>query len=441
MQAHPVLIAVTGAWEAPLVASVESARGSVSVIRRCADLADLLSVAAGGRARAALVSADLRGLDRDAVARLRHGGVAVVGVATPGLSEHVEHLLALGVADVLPADADPGEVERVVTAAVSAGSAPSVASPADPALTVDTARWSPAEAARSGAGPASADGTGRGRVVAVWGPVGSPGRTTVAVTLAAELAALGESALLVDADTYGASIGQALGVLDEAPGLAAVCRAASTGSLDREMLARLAPTVSPGLRVLTGITRADRWPELSVSALEVVWEMSRSVADWTVVDTGFCLERDEELSYDTRAPRRNGATLSALESAEVVVAVGSADPVGLQRLVRGLGELSDVLGTVTPRVVVTRSRAGAVGTSPDRRVRDALQRYAGVPAVTVVPDDRAALDSAMLAGRSLTEQQPYSLARQVLTELALDLSGRTSGRRRRARRAAGGAAQ
>ncbi len=90
---------------------------------------------------------------------------------------------------------------------------------------------------------------------------------------------------------------------------------------------------------------------------------------------------------------------------------------------------------------MTRSRAGAVGTSPDRRVRDALQRYAGVPAVTVVPDDRAALDSAMLAGRSLTEQQPYSLARQVLTELALDLSGRTSGRRRRARRAAGGAAQ
>ncbi len=245
----------------------------------------------------------------------------------------------------------------------------------------------------------------------------------------------------MDADTYGASIGQALGVLDEAPGLAAACRAASTGSLDRAMLARLAPSVSPGLRVLTGITRADRWPELSVSALELVWEVSRSVAPWTVVDTGFCLERDEELSYDTRAPRRNGATLSALESADVVVAVGSADPVGLQRLVRGLGDLAEVLGPLAPRVVVTRSRATAVGTSPDRRVREALQRYAGVSDVTVVPDDRAALDAAMLAGRSLTEAQPYSPARAALAELALDLAGRAGDRPRRRRRSARTAAQ
>ena len=67
------------------------------------------------------------------------------------------------------------------------------------------------------------------------------------------------------------------------------------------------------------------------------------MAAWTVVDTGFALERDEELSYDTMAPRRNGATLSALEAADVVLAVGAADPVGMQRLVRGLGELAEVL--------------------------------------------------------------------------------------------------
>ena len=46
-------------------------------------------------------------------------------------------------------------------------------------------------------------------VVAVWGPTGAPGRTTIAVTLATELAALGIT-VLVDADTYGGSVAQAV---------------------------------------------------------------------------------------------------------------------------------------------------------------------------------------------------------------------------------------
>jgi hypothetical protein len=50
------------------------------------------------------------------------------------------------------------------------------------------------------------------------------------------------------------------------------------------------------------------------------------------VDCGFCIEVDEELSYDTAAPRRNGATVTALEQADLVVVVGSADPLGLARL-------------------------------------------------------------------------------------------------------------
>ena len=68
-----------------------------------------------------------------------------------------------------------------------------------------------------------------GMVIAVWGPTGAPGRTTVAVTLAVEAALLGVETLLVDADTYGGSVAQALGLLDEAPGLAAAARAANSG--------------------------------------------------------------------------------------------------------------------------------------------------------------------------------------------------------------------
>ncbi len=55
----------------------------------------------------------------------------------------------------------------------------------------------------------------------------------MAVTLAVEAARLGVETLLVDADTYGASVAQVLGLLDEAPGLAAAARAANSGRLDR----------------------------------------------------------------------------------------------------------------------------------------------------------------------------------------------------------------
>ncbi|WP_460436785.1 AAA family ATPase, partial [Angustibacter speluncae] len=276
----------------------------------------------------------------------------------------------------------------------------------------------------------------RGALAAVWGPAGSPGRTTVATTLAAELAALGRTTLLADADTYAAGIAQTLGVLDEAPGLAAACRSASAGTLDATMLARLSPTVAPHLRVLTGITRADRWPELSSSSLEQVWSVAREVAAFTVVDTGFSLERDEEIVYDTLAPRRNAATLSALEAADVVLAVGAGDPVGLQRLVRGLGELAEAVPHAAPRVVVTRVRASATGSDPHRRVAEALQRYAGVTQVVTVPDDRDALDGALLAGRSLTEHAPSSPARLVVADLAALLAGNrpAAGRSGRGRR-------
>ncbi len=269
------------------------------------------------------------------------------------------------------------------------------------------------------AGPAGGVPATPGRVVAVWGPVGAPGRTTVAVTLAAELAQLGQSTMLADADTYGASIAQVLGLLDESAGLGSAVRAALQGTLDAERLARLAPVVSPRLRVLTGLVRPSRWPELRPAGLDVVWQRARQVSAWTVVDCGFSLEADEEISFDTSAPRRNGATLSALAAADVIIAVGAADPVGLQRLVRGLQELADVIPPGrSPRVVVTRVRSSSIGSPPGLKVSQALARYAGVDDPFLVPDDRSACDVALLEGRTLTEAAPASPARKALAGLA-----------------------
>jgi MinD-like ATPase involved in chromosome partitioning or flagellar assembly len=277
-------------------------------------------------------------------------------------------------------------------------------------------------------------------VTVVWGPTGAPGRTTVAVTLAAQLAAGGVRTLLVDLDTWGACVAQVLGMVDEAPGVAAAARASEQGRLDVPALARLAPEVVPRLRVLTGLPRADRWPELRSGAVEDVLRLARSVADHVVVDTGFAVEDDEELSYDTAAPRRNASTLAALEAADRLVVVGAADPVGLQRLVRAVQGVA-VLPSPPPLVVVNKTRASAAGPQPERSIGEVLQRFAGLEAVRFLPWAPQECDEALLAGRALTETSPRAPFTLAVAGLAAELdprvapavsSGRRGGRRGRA---------
>ena len=431
--AVPVLTAVSDAvWEAQLVAALSRGDLGVAVVRRCVDLADLLATAATGQAQAVLLSADLRRLDRDALGRLSVAGLAVVGLVPPGDEEAERRLRQLGVQHVLPSDTTPEDLSAAVLQAVS-GAAPPTAGQRS---SVSDVRG-PAPDVPDLADPVSAPdtGAGTGTLIAVWGPTGAPGRTTVAIALASELAALDHPTALVDADVYGGVVAQVLGLLDESPGLAAACRLANNGALDLPSLAGLARAVTPRLRVLSGIARADRWPELRPAALEVVLELCRSLAATTVVDCGFALEQDEELAYDTAAPRRNGATLTVLETADTVYAVGAADPVGLQRLVRGLAELREAVPGVQPVVVVNKVRESAVPGGAEQQARAALSRYAGVSDVLVVPADVDGLDRALAVGRTLAEAAPSSPARAALAahaaaRLGVSRQARTRGRRR-----------
>lgn len=463
----PVLTAVTDtAWEADLVSAYDRGDMGVRVVRRCVDLADLLAAAASGTARVVIVSADLRRLDREALARLADAGLAVVGLTGVGDEAGLMRLRQLGIVHVVRADWGAEAIRDAAILAAEAFTAqPQPArqgqppASATPERTADPHLWPIAGGDRGFIDPGQLiepappadpeDGLGRldplstpGRLVAVWGPTGAPGRTTVAVALAAELAHLEVATLLADADTYGGVVAQVLGLLDEAPGLAAAVRQANTGSLDLLALARLATTVGPHLRVLTGIARADRWPELRPSGLEVVYGLARALAAVTVVDCAFCLEQDEELMYDTAAPRRNGATLATIEMADLVVVVGSADPVGLQRLVRGLAQLQEVAPDVAPTVVVNRLRKGPIHGDVEAQVRSALERHAGVSEVVVVPEDSSSLNRSMATGRTLVECAPGSSARLALAGLArsvaaeLGVGGRGARPRRRSKRAA-----
>ncbi|MDT3438991.1 MULTISPECIES: chromosome partitioning protein [unclassified Pseudofrankia] len=436
----PILTAVTDSVvEAGLVSAFDRHDLGVTVVRRCVDLPDLIAAATTGAARAALLSADLRRLDRESLARLAQAGVAVVGLISPGDEAGDRRLRQLGVVAVIATDA----TAQTVAAAVVEAAKALTTRPAIGPVSINHGFSDPVVG--YGAMPPSALGeageldderagapVAQGRIIAVWGPTGAPGRTTIALSLAAELADLGSSTLLIDADSYGGSIGQLVGLLEEAPGIAAAARAANQGTLDVPRLAVLCRDLGGGLRVLPGIARPSRWPELRPSALENVLDLSRRLAQFVIVDCGFCLEADEELSFDTSAPRRNGATLTVLAEADTVVAVTSAEPVGLVRFVRGLADLRELVPGVEPLVVVNRLRASVAGGDPRREIARALNRHTGAQPIALIPYDLASFDAAQAAGQLLRDIAPASPARAAIRDLATRLTGRTPrGQRRR----------
>ena len=459
-----VVSAADGApWEAALLAELGRGHGEegITVVRRCVDLVELLAVAGSGQAVAALVDAQLRRLDADAVDRLAAGAVAVVGVTAPGAGADLERLQDAGIRFFVPSNAAAAVFAAVIGAAVADRSAPSRSGPenafGDPAFATgsvagdlqggpgshgsgkpgsagaSSGRFAGAVAS-AGEPPADQTRPRPGRVIAVWGPTGAPGRTTTAITLADELARLSQRSLLVDADVYGGVVAAMFGLLDESPGLVAACRQAQSRRLDVEGLAGLCWQVSDQLRVLTGISRADRWPELRSTALRGVLTVARVLADYTVVDLGFGLETDEELSFDTLAPRRNGATLAVLEEADLVLAVGSADPIGIQRLVRGLGELRAVAIDTPVWIVLNRVRRSAVPGNPEVELNAALRRFVGQRSAALLPYDLIGLDQAAVAGHTLAEAAPASPLRAAVIGLAQSICGAPASRRGRRRK-------
>lgn len=392
--------------EAELVAGFADPELGILVVRRCVDLVELLAAAGVGSARAALVSADLRGLDREALGHLAACGIAVVGLAADESAERLLHQLGAGL--VVPAGAPPVQVAGALRAAAVAG--PQLAS---------NGRAVPGVA--PGAASLPAEPLGPGTVIAVWGPAGAPGRTTIALGLADAFARRGRSTLLVDADSYGGCAAILTGLLDEAPGIAAACRAANAGRLDVARLAACCRTVATDLRILTGLSDPRRWSELRPSALEVVLSLGRWLADVTVIDCGFSLEDGEELGYDAIAPARNAATLTALRSADRVLAVGSADPVGISRLIRELPTFAEVLdsgATARIDVVANRLRDGLLPGNARKQVEQALARHASTPLFAAVPMDTAAADAAHGRGQLLSEAAPGSPLQAACTALA-----------------------
>lgn len=383
-----VTVAAGASWELALLQQVQAER-DLTLVRRCVDVPDLLAVAAAHEIHVAVISLEVAGLDTDTVYRLHQHKVVVIAVAG-GQSDR--RAKALGIdATINPRDLT-GLAAFLTNLAV------------------------PVETLGSDSGD-DAGGSDNGTVVAVWGPAGAPGRSTVALNLAAEFAFRRQRTLLIDADPYGGAIAQMLGILDEVSGLLAAARAANSGSL--ASLADYVYGVGQQLSVLTGLPRASQWSQLRSSAIEVVFARAREQAAVVVIDCGFNLEFAG--AVDGAAALRNQLTQQALDHADVIVVVGAPDPVGLTRLTRGFLELEELVPGADLRIVINRHRP-QMGWSGEQ-IASTLRRLTGAEPVAFLPLEQGAIDHALMAGQSMREAVPDSPLTRLFGKLADQLGG------------------
>ncbi len=347
-----------------------------------------------------------------------------------------------GAAGAGPAGAGPARAGGAgVTGALAAASSQNNAAPLNAATTTHSAQpevklgWpvtagAPSSPATSAFAPTShreeIDAAGKpqiGKIIAVWGTHGAPGRSTLALALAAYLNEQG-STILVDCDINAPSQVQLLGLPEDSSGLASAARLATHGELDSTRLVQTLLSAKADLQVLTGLGRSGRWRELPVASMNKVWEVCRHTAEYTVVDLSGGLE-EERVEDFAMEPDHDAVAAALLEQADLTLIVGAADPVGIRRLIQLLNSNRQAVGGRS-QVVVNRVRSSTAGADPNTAIGSVLARYTSASDIVYVPADYRLFDKALMQAqpvavvesRSAAAKSIAKLAKLVMTQLA-----------------------
>lgn len=347
-----------------------------------------------------------------------------------------------GAAGAGPAGAGPARAGGAgVTGALAAPSSQNNVAPLNIAATTHSAQpevklgWpvtagTPSSPATSAFAPAShreeIDAAGKpqiGKIIAVWGTHGAPGRSTLALALAAYLNEQG-STILVDCDINAPAQVQLLGLPEDSSGLASAARLATHGELDSTRLVQTLLSAKADLQVLTGLGRSGRWRELPVASMNKVWEVCRHTAEYTVVDLSGGLE-EERVEDFAMEPDHDAVAAALLEQADLTLIVGAADPVGIRRLIQLLNSNRQAVGGRS-QVVVNRVRSSTAGADPNSAIGSVLARYTSASDIVYVPADYRLFDKALMQAqpvavvesRSAAAKSIAKLAKLVMTQLA-----------------------
>ena len=357
---HGVVILADQRYEAPLIQAIQGRSDVLAIVRRCADLAEVVAAARAGLADLAVIDGSDPDLTIETVESLRGCGMG---------------LIALGVASV----AAPGSPDQVVNSLIAA---------------TRSRRSTPATA--SSAPPPPPPPSAPGSVLAVWGTSGAPGRTTLAVGIATALSAHA-STLLVDADTANPTIAHLLGFPVHASGLSTLARMASRGPITPADTLGASVMRSKNLHVITGLVTPHRWREVSKPGIESIVGALRLSARYSVIDVAStCLEKA------SRGASRDDAALGVLERADRLVIVARGDIVGINRLSFLARWWREQERDIPVEVIVNRVSTAAIGPHPVPSLQAAIGAFMPDCIFHVVPEDEG-VGRASLRGKALGE--------------------------------------
>jgi pilus assembly protein CpaE len=262
--------------------------------------------------------------------------------------------------------------------AVLAGARAFVAKPLQPDELIATL-YEVVAHARSDAHPLAS--VGAGQIVAVYGPKGGVGTTTVATYLAATLAARRVRTALIDLDLQFGDVGIAL---DLRSVNSVVDLVAHGSEVDQTLVDELFVTHRSGLRVLLAPESLAFADAIEPQRVVVALDRLRSLFDRVVCDL---------------PSRLDDLTRAVLAAADVVVLVSTPELAALKDLQRAIVSVPALGRDERVRIVVNRSPSRG-GVEP-AEIRRALGRAIAV----TIPSD-AAVTSALNAGTPLVLEAP-----------------------------------
>jgi pilus assembly protein CpaE len=294
----------------------------------------------------------------------------------------------------------PGPANGSLGEALMAGAHEIVILPAERTVVAAAVQKAVARVSTSARTGAAADT--RAPLVAVLGPKGGVGKTTVAANLATTLAARDRRVLLVDLDLQFGDVGLVLGIH---PDRTIHDLVSAQGRPDAERLAGFVARSSDGVDVLLAPARPDQAEAVTPERLGEVLDVACSAYDVVVVDT---------------PPAFTSATITAIDRAEHLVMIGTLDLPGLKNMKVGLETLA-LMGFERNRIVTVLNRAnskvGLIG-SDVKKILDTA------PDVSI-PSDRA-VPRSLNAARAIVAADPRSAPAKALRSLGERVAGAIS---------------
>lgn len=359
------------------------ATDDLRVVAQCLAADQILTAVHAGGIDAVIVSWALHRLTALALDTLEGTGVPLVVLTADPHDARWRGRRAI----VLPLDVDIATIRQAILSA-RMGTRPGVRSP----ISIEPiSSLKPADRAAPGQSA---------QIIAVTGGAGSPGRTTVAVNLAASLGAVAPT-ILVDADLMAPALAAHLG-LDPSRNMCPLAHAVqddphtwSAALVDE--IQPLTPS-SAHAAVLCGPPKREMRSSISPGFLQQLITELACRYRYVIVDVG-----SEVLGVDSVA----ACTRVALSAADHILLVSRADVVGLWHTRTLLGHLDRYTGLARVRLVVNQF---------DRRYHHPageVEHHLGVPLVAVIAADPRA------AEKSTASQQPLVLERSSRAGRAL----------------------